>query len=369
MAHAIRGVPDPPPVTLLCHRPTLKEDFEKAGNIIKLRTGRHVEEQSGYDVELVHPTRWDSGVAHGALFEHERSVGVGNEELIFSLVVTVKAPDTVAALKPILHRLSSASTILFLQNGMGATEECAEKLFLDPLKRPSCMVGVNSHGVHATSSVAATHAGLGTIMLGLLPRVPSKDTHCRHVVNDGNYGWNTSSRYLLRTLTRVPLLAAVALSPIELQLAQLEKLAINCLINPLTVLLDCRNGDMLNNFAVSRTMLLLLAEISLVLQSLPELQGLPNLKLRFSPERLQHLAVGVAHKTADNISSMLQDVRRGARTEVEYMNGYIVKRGEELGIKPVMNYMLMQMVIGKQQMISRETDKYLPTGNRPHSRP
>jgi len=47
-------------------------------------------------------------------------------------------------------------------------------------------------------------------------------------------------------------------------------------------------------------------------------------------------------------------------TEVPYLNGWIVKRGEEVGIRPVMNYMLMHLVVGKQQMISREVDAYVP---------
>ena len=127
-------------------------------------------------------------------------------------------------------------------------------------------------------------------------------------------------------------------------------------------MLDGRNGDILHNFALTRTARLLLAEICLVLQSLPELQGVLNVKSRFSPERLEATIVSVAQRTAENISSMLQDVRRGMPTEVEYINGYIVKRGEEMGIRPVMNYMLMQMVIGKQQLIAKEIDNYMPFG-------
>jgi 2-dehydropantoate 2-reductase len=62
----------------------------------------------------------------------------------------------------------------------------------------------------------------------------------------------------------------------------------------------------------------------------------------------------VANTTRDNISSMLADVRAGRQTEVEYINGYIVKRGEEIGIKCVVNYSTMQMVIGKSTVTQRE---------------
>lgn len=368
IAHSIRSVSEPPPVTLLFHRPTFKKEFEEAGSVLKLKTGKNIEDRAGFEAELVLPERRDLGSRHTVPSDQRRFAHEQSDEPITNLVVSVKAPDTVAALRPILHRLSADSTILFMQNGMGVIDECNERLFPDPQTRPSYMLGVNSHGIFATSSFQATHAGAGTIMIGIMPRIPFKQYYEQEGDADQVALWNPASRYLLRALTRVPVLAAVALPPTDLFLSQLEKLVVNCLINPLTVMLDCRNGDILKNFAISRTMFLLLAEISTVIQALPEVQGIPNIKLRFSPERLEHLTVSVAQKTGLNISSMLQDVRRGTRTEIEYINGYIVRRGEELGIKPVMNYMLMQMVMGKQQMISREIDNYSPFSGRPRNR-
>ncbi|CAK0883619.1 unnamed protein product, partial [Prorocentrum cordatum] len=43
-------------------------------------------------------------------------------------------------------------------------------------------------------------------------------------------------------------------------------------------------------------------------------------------------SVEVARRTAENYSSMLQDVLRGRRTEVESMNGYVAARAAELGV-------------------------------------
>ena len=57
--------------------------------------------------------------------------------------------------------------------------------------------------------------------------------------------------------------------------------------------------------------------------------------------------MSVTAKTAENSSSMREDIRKGRATEVEYINGYVVKRGEEMGVKCVLNYMLMQLVLGK----------------------
>jgi 2-dehydropantoate 2-reductase len=141
---------------------------------------------------------------------------------------------------------------------------------------------------------------------------------------------------------------------------QLEKLAVNCIINPLTVLLDARNGSILYNYALTRTIRLLLSEISLVMRSLPELQYIPNVSSRFDPGRLETIVVSVAQKTKDNISSMLADARAGRQTEIDYINGWIVKRGEELGLRCVMNYLMVNLVKGKAQMIDLEIGEGVP---------
>ncbi|PGG97313.1 hypothetical protein AJ79_09244 [Helicocarpus griseus UAMH5409] len=172
--------------------------------------------------------------------------------------------------------------------------------------------------------------------------------------------WASSTLYLLRTLTRTPQLVATALpSDIILQ-NQLEKLAVNCVINPLTVVFDCLNGDLLYNYYVSRMQRMLLLEISAVICALPEMQGVPGIEARFAPERLRTLAVSVMANTASNTSSMLQDVRRQNPTEIRYINGYIVKRGEKLGIRCALNYMLTDMVVAGEKIKKVKELKRLP---------
>jgi 2-dehydropantoate 2-reductase len=141
---------------------------------------------------------------------------------------------------------------------------------------------------------------------------------------------------------------------------QLEKLVVNSVLNPLTAILDNKNGSILYNYPLTRTMRLMLAETSHVIRNLPELKDVPNVNTRFGPQRLEDLVVSVTKKTADNISSMLADVRAGRRTEIEYINGYIVKRGEELGLKCLVNYAIMQTVIGKALMTRREVHGDVP---------
>ncbi|KAL2009166.1 hypothetical protein VTN00DRAFT_7360 [Thermoascus crustaceus] len=277
-----------------------------------------------------------------------------DDERIECLIVAVKAPQTVKALKSVSHRLTPESTVLLLQNGMGAIEEVNEKVFPDPYQRPNYMMGIISHGLLRKEPFRVSHTGVGTTILS---PVPSRTTLTRV---DKDADWSASTKYLLRTLILTPPLVAVAETPASLLQYQLEKLAMNCVINPLTVLLDCENGELLYNYNITRAMRLLLIEISTVICALPELQGVPGVNARFAPDRLRHMVVQLANRTAKNTSSMLQDVRKGKETEIEYLNGYIIRRGEELGIKCALNYLIKQLVIGKGDLLQQRQLSAIP---------
>ncbi|KAK8156019.1 ketopantoate reductase PanE/ApbA C terminal-domain-containing protein [Phyllosticta citrichinensis] len=388
LAFYLRTIPDPPPVTLLFHKPSILRKWHAAGKEITLRARGVTEKMGGYDVEMAMPKRREHGqeidydkdfmrtyvpptaIEEGFRYTFgdieyatQRGLGVESQEPIHNLIVTVKAPATVSAISAIKHRLSRDSTIAFLQNGMGQTDEVSRELFDDAETRPSYIQGIISHGVSSPNPFVVNHNGTGTIQLGLMPRpdglaTPNPSPDVDHdIPQDPPSAWAKSARYIYRTITRTPALCAIGLSPPDIQTAQLEKLAINCLVNPLTSLLDVRNGHLLNNYHLTRATRLLLSEISLIIRSLPELQGLPSLRTRFAPDRLEAMAMRVAALTKDNVSSMLADVRRGNQTEIEYLNGYIVRRGEEVGVRAVMNYMIMAMVKGKSAIVERERDE------------
>ena len=280
-----------------------------------------------------------------------------NESIIYNLVVTLKAHGTAKAINTIAHRLTRESTILFLQNGMGIINEVNNLVFPDPAQRPTYMVGINSHGLKkGRLDFEVIHSGKGTIALGIMPPLLVRESERIPTLSESS----ASARYMLRTMTRTPVFVAVGFPPTQLLQQQLDKLAVNAIINPLTAILNIVNGGLVANFYLKRVIRLLLAEVAAVIRSLPELQNVPNVKMRFEPARLERIALSVAEKTYQNDSSMLQDVRYGRQTEIDYINGYIVKRGEELGVHCVLNYMLMHMVKAKGVMTSLDREERLP---------
>ncbi|KAF7502666.1 hypothetical protein GJ744_005279 [Endocarpon pusillum] len=373
VAHTLKCLPNPPPVSLIFHRPDMYEAFEAGGRIIRVINKRSEtnDEQRGYDVDLAEFNADKSTVywRHCSHYEYRQDPPTppGPEEVlptgevrIYTLIVTVKGPATVRALQSVKHRISSGTTVCLMQNGMGQVDELNREVFTDPKTRPTYMLGVISHGVFLSRQFAVHHAGIGSTAIGVVrdlerhplpPKSPpvslTELDRKRMYPSDQDLYANITSRYLLRTLTRSPILVCAAFPYLDLLQIQLEKLAINCIVNPITALMNVPNGSLFGNSSLSKVSRLLIAEISAVMRGLPELEGVPSVRVRFSPERLETLYIGVAHRTAQNSSSMREDIRNGKDTEIDYINGYIVRRGEEMGLKCVLNYMLMLLIKGK----------------------
>lgn len=387
VAHSLRCLPNPPPITLMIHRQAQYEEFKKVGRAISLINPKNEinDEQIGYDVDLfeqnpdngkVHwrfiPDRPDNAPNTNPIEKGERLPS--GELYIYSLIVTVKGPATVAALRSVKHRVDAKTTICFMQNGLGQIDELNRKVFTNPETRPTYMLGIVSHGAYMSTPCTVVHAGYGTVALGIYrdrdryplpPKSPSRsfselseEERKKFHPTDKDLFASLSSRYLLRSLTRSPVLACAAFPYLDLLQLQLEKLSSNAVLNPLTALLNVPNGALLNNDELLPVQRLLLAEISLVIRGLPELEGIPNVRHRFSAKRLENLLMGVTQRTAQNSSSMREDIRNGKQPEIDYINGYIVKRGQEQGIKCALNFMLTQLIKGKNSLRASDALPY-----------
>jgi 2-dehydropantoate 2-reductase len=113
------------------------------------------------------------------------------------------------------------------------------------------------------------------------------------------------------------------------------KLVINAAINPLTALLRVKNGELLKRPSAREMMSALALETAKVARA-------ENVQLPF--EDPVKAAEDVARKTAANTSSMLQDVLRGAPTEIDAICGAVVKTGEKHGIETPANRVCWQLV-------------------------
>ena len=138
----------------------------------------------------------------------------------------------------------------------------------------------------------------------------------------------------------------------------LLKLAINAVINPLTALFRVKNGTVETDIEMKRMVKRLSEENSgIILGHLKDLaarsdgrarlfsrpassssvnQDLhppllsPEITALFSPASLTHRTLEVAKLTRENISSMSSHIGAHQPTEVDYINGHLVKLGQEV---------------------------------------
>jgi 2-dehydropantoate 2-reductase len=113
------------------------------------------------------------------------------------------------------------------------------------------------------------------------------------------------------------------------------KLVINCAINPLTALLRLKNGELLER-PPAREMMGVLA------QETAQVAIAEQIRLPFQDPIAA--AEEVAQKTAANQSSMLQDVLRGAPTEIDAICGAVVKVAQKYNLPTPMNWACWQLV-------------------------
>ncbi|MCU1764803.1 putative 2-dehydropantoate 2-reductase [Pseudomonas protegens] len=198
------------------------------------------------------------------------------------LLLACKAYDAEAAVASIAPRLTPGAELILLQNGLGSQDAVAARV---PQAR--CIAASSTEGAFRDGDWRVVFAGHGYTWLGDSGH-PTPPIWLDELSASGiPHEWST------QILTRL-----------------WRKLALNCAINPLTVLHDCRNGGLQQHHCEVAT---LCAELSELLQCC----GQPA-----AAQNLQQEVERVILATAANYSSMHQDVSNGRRTEISYLLGY-----------------------------------------------
>ncbi len=223
------------------------------------------------------------------------------------LVVTTKAAHTLTALQT-LHQHSAALNkvqhILLLQNGMGQQNEVQQWLQQQNLTT-ELWLGTSTDGAFllpADNNNCPTYcyAGLGEVLVGrALQQTPEQEQQSP-----------AADTTLPPHLEVVP----------DIQQRLINKLAVNIVINPLTALYQCLNGELVNNTPYHQHFLSLANEV---------LEASKLLEWQLPDDFVQRVTL-VAQKTAANRSSTLQDIIAGRPTELAYILGYLLIQVSQL---------------------------------------
>jgi len=234
---------------------------------------------------------------------------IGHSELV---IIFTKSYDTLRALNSIDPLLSSDTRVLTLQNGLGNLELITEKV-----GQKRAVGGATAHGATLLEAGRVKYAGTGETAIGRPGNESSLDL-----------------RRIARSFNAAGIVTRISR---DIETVIWSKLIINAGINALAAVTRLRNGVLLESPVLRKMMRRTVMEAARV-------AGRKNIRIKYrDPARK---AESVCRATSENICSMLQDVLRGKRTEIDFINGAISGQAKMLGLKAPFNEMLTGLVQG-----------------------
>ena len=232
---------------------------------------------------------------------------IGAADIVF---ICVKSYDTKAAVEHARPLIGADTAVVTLQNGVGNIEAIAE------------MIG-EGNVVGGSTNIGATLIEPGKVKLaGKGETVIGKP--------DGKLSFH------MRTIRELFNKAGL-----ETRLSQdiksilWSKLIINCGINALAAILRLQSGRLLEHESSRSLMREIVTEAVRIAKR-------KRIKLLYDDPLAKVEAVCEA--TSGNACSMLQDVLKAKRTEIDVINGVIVRFGQELGIAVPLNAAVVNII-------------------------
>ena len=223
-------------------------------------------------------------------------------------LVLVKSWQTERAASQLREILADDGIALTLQNGLGNGE-----ILRAALGAERTSLGVTTYGATVLGPGKVKPGGEGVISVGEHARLAG----LLRILEEGGF--------ILQQLS-------------DLTGLIWGKLVINVAINPLTALVGVQNGKLLESPSLTQLMGIAAREAAAVAAQ----AGIP---LNFNDPA--QAAEAVAEATGDNLSSMLQDIRRGAPTEIDALCGAVVREGIKVHVATPVNEILHMLIQGK----------------------
>lgn len=220
----------------------------------------------------------------------------------------VKSNDTAAAAAAMVPFLSSDALVLSLQNGVDNARQLSTLLGREVLPAVVYVAAEMAGAGHIR------HHGRGELLIGPSP-------HAEKLV-------------ALFATAGVPVQISGNVSS-----ALWTKLTINCVINALSAITRLPYGPLAKIPGMEAVMRDVLAEC----QAVARADGIDL------PDTLWASIEGIMRSMPTQRSSTAQDVERRKRSEIDHLNGYMVERGQALGVATPVNRTLQTLVRGLEQ--------------------
>lgn len=231
-------------------------------------------------------------------------------------IIFVKSTITELAVKQNQAVIGDNTLVLTLQNGLGNIEKLKTVV-----PENQIIAGTTSHGSNLLGPGRVKHAGHGATVIGEL------DGTITQRINE------------IASLFKKAKLDPVSTSNNVMGLIW-DKLLVNVGINAMTAITGLKNGEILNYPETEALSVQAVEEGMQVAKAL-------GIQLE-TPDAVEHLRE-VCRVTGENISSMLSDILNKRKTEIDNINGAIVREGKKLNIETPANSLLTRLVLLKEQ--------------------
>jgi 2-dehydropantoate 2-reductase len=237
------------------------------------------------------------------------------------IVLTVKSYDTAAAAAEIASLMGDQTMLLSFQNGLGNIETILEKINPDRYLAGRVIFGVEIE----PGQVRVTVSG-DSLSIGALPGAKPLVSPERVAAVFSN--------------SKIP---AKAVS--DILSAIWQKLIYNCALNAICALNEMSYGKILENVSTVSSMEAIVRECYAVAKK-------KNVKLDPPDEEafLDLLRSTLIPRTASHYPSLLQDMKKGKRIDIDALNGAIVRLGEEMGVPTPENSHIYGQILRKVEM-------------------
>jgi 2-dehydropantoate 2-reductase len=232
---------------------------------------------------------------------------IGKADLVIICVKSYSTKEAVNQAKPLIGQ---DTKVITLQNGIGNIEIISEVVGQEKV-----IGGVTNLGATLLEPGKVKYAGKGETVIGRIDgKIPVEMRSIRQLFNKAGLEMRISR---------------------DIKALLWSKLIINVGINALTAITHLHNGKLIEFEGTKRILRDAVTEAIRVAKR-------KRIKLIYDDPLAKVEAVCEA--TAANVSSMLQDVLRKKRTEIDFINGVIVRQGQELGIPVPINSLLVDLV-------------------------
>lgn len=226
------------------------------------------------------------------------------------IIICVKSYDTKNAINKAKALISDNTMVLTLQNGLGNVEIIGEVIGQD-----KAIGGVSNQGATLLDAGHIRHAGKGETIIGRIDgKIPVELRQIREIFNKA--GLDTRISRDIKGLIW-------------------SKLIINVGINALATITRLNNGKLIEFEGTRQILEAAVTEAVKVAKK-------KRIKLIYDDPLSKVEAVCEA--TAANVCSMLQDVLKHKKTEIDFINGVIVRQAQGLSIPVPVNTVLTDLI-------------------------